>query len=307
MNISDLTDKQLMKLNTKEAKDIMFNRYKNLISYITRKFSKKGVPYEDLFQEACLGFLKSLEKYDINSDAKFSVYTYRYMEGYLKNALKPSSTSLISVPDKYYTIFKRIEKLQKANPSITKEEIKEILNIDEKEYEKAIKTDISICSYNIYIEEADDEYINLIEDPSPTIEEVLIEKCSYDDMLLPIYEIIFDLDELKQDILTYSYGLFDADILSIQEISDKLNIPYQSVLNHKNSALRIIINTLQDKSLKAKFRRTIIAESETAVFKFKAVKTAAQFLDLNEGKIRNALKNKSYYGGFKWTKIIIFD
>ena len=78
MNISDLTDKQLMKLNTKEAKDVMFSRYKNLISYITRKFSNKGVSYEDLFQEACLGFLKSLEKYDVNSNAKFSVYTYKY-------------------------------------------------------------------------------------------------------------------------------------------------------------------------------------------------------------------------------------
>lgn len=57
------------------AKEIIFVNNAPLIKSIIRRFKGKGVEYDDLYQIACIGFLKAIKNYDETFGVKFSTYT----------------------------------------------------------------------------------------------------------------------------------------------------------------------------------------------------------------------------------------
>ena len=54
-----------------KAKEIIFKNNEPLIKSIIRRFKDKGVEYEDLYQIACVGLLKSIKNYDEKFGVKF--------------------------------------------------------------------------------------------------------------------------------------------------------------------------------------------------------------------------------------------
>lgn len=305
MNLQNLTDNQLIKLNTKEAKEILFNRYKNFIKKFAASYANKGIDFDDLYQEASLGFLKAIDNFNPNLNTKFSAFVYIYIEGFMKNLFNPQHR-LISLPKKYVELSKKIEQLK---DKYSEDEIIKILDITREEYDKAIKTNIKIISYNSidYSNPEKDEFINLIPDEELTIEEILIQKEMNTELLLPIYEIIFDLPKRNQFILIHSYGLFDSEIYSPNELQTMLGMPISTIASNKRKSLLTIINTLNNKPVKTNVKKYIVAKNDNNTYKFKSVKQAAEDLNLNKGKIREAIQTQSEYGGYLWKRQIMYD
>ena len=50
-----------------------------------KRFNGRGYELEDLYQVACVGFIKSIKRFDINFDVKLSTYAVPYMIGEIKN------------------------------------------------------------------------------------------------------------------------------------------------------------------------------------------------------------------------------
>ncbi len=80
MNYKDIEDSELIYLvkeNNEIAKDIIFDKYKYIIDIIAKKYKKSGyvlgLEYNDLYQEAMLGFIDAIYSYD---DEKSSISTY---------------------------------------------------------------------------------------------------------------------------------------------------------------------------------------------------------------------------------------
>ena len=49
----------------------LVNRFLYIAEIIAKKFSNRGIEYEDLYQVASLALIKALERYDINRDTNF--------------------------------------------------------------------------------------------------------------------------------------------------------------------------------------------------------------------------------------------
>ena len=78
------------------AKEIIFVNNAPLIKSIIRRFKGKGVEYDDLYQIACIGFLKAIKNYDETFGVKFSTYTVPMVIGEIKRYMRDNGAIKVS-------------------------------------------------------------------------------------------------------------------------------------------------------------------------------------------------------------------
>ena len=76
MNYKDYSDSELLclvKEESEEAKDIIFDKYKYIIGVVIKKYTMTAkilnMEYKDLYQEALLGFADAINRYDDTSSS----------------------------------------------------------------------------------------------------------------------------------------------------------------------------------------------------------------------------------------------
>ena len=61
---------------------------KGLIWSIVKRFYMRGYETEDLYQIGCLGFIKSIKRFDLEYDVKLSTYAVPYILGEIKKFIR---------------------------------------------------------------------------------------------------------------------------------------------------------------------------------------------------------------------------
>lgn len=84
------------KQGDEEAKDVIFNNNTPLIRSIIRRFKNKGVEYDDLYQIACVGFLKAINNFDESFGVKFSTYSVPMIIGEVKRYMRDNGAIKVS-------------------------------------------------------------------------------------------------------------------------------------------------------------------------------------------------------------------
>ena len=84
------------KNNDEKAKEILFNNNSALIKSIIKRFCGKGVEYDDLYQIACMGFLKAINNFDESFNVKFSTYTVPMIIGEIKRYIRDNGAIKVS-------------------------------------------------------------------------------------------------------------------------------------------------------------------------------------------------------------------
>ena len=79
-----------------KAKDIIFTSNTPLIKSIIRRFVNNGVEYEDLYQIACVGFLKAINNFDESFGVKFSTYSVPMVIGEVKRYMRDNGAIKVS-------------------------------------------------------------------------------------------------------------------------------------------------------------------------------------------------------------------
>ncbi|MEF9896316.1 MAG: sigma-70 family RNA polymerase sigma factor [Clostridia bacterium] len=78
-----------------------------IANIVARKFSRRGVEYDDLYQVASLALLKAIERFDASKGIKFSSFATPTMVGEVKNYFRDRSR-LITLPRRGSELMKRI-------------------------------------------------------------------------------------------------------------------------------------------------------------------------------------------------------
>lgn len=84
------------KSNDEKAKEILFTNNSALLKSIIRRFVGKGVEYDDLYQIACIGFLKAVDNFDESFGVKFSTYTVPMIIGEIKRYMRDNGAIKVS-------------------------------------------------------------------------------------------------------------------------------------------------------------------------------------------------------------------
>ena len=69
---------------TKHCSDGFVEENMGLVHLCARRFSGKGVEYEDLFQAGCVGLIKAAEHFDWERGVKFSTYAVPVILGEIR-------------------------------------------------------------------------------------------------------------------------------------------------------------------------------------------------------------------------------
>lgn len=79
-----------------EAKEVLIMENSGLIWSVTRRFLGRGTEADDVYQLACLGFLKAVEGFDLNFGTQFSTYAVPKISGEIRRFLRDDGAVKVS-------------------------------------------------------------------------------------------------------------------------------------------------------------------------------------------------------------------
>lgn len=78
------------------AKELLIEHNVSLVKCIVKRYLGKGVEYDDLFQIACMGFLKAIAGFDESFGVKFSTYAVPMIAGEIKRFMRDDGAVKVS-------------------------------------------------------------------------------------------------------------------------------------------------------------------------------------------------------------------
>ncbi len=79
-----------------EAKETLLCNNTSLLKSILKRYLGKGVEYDDLYQLACMGFLKAIAGFDESFGVRFSTYAVPMIAGEIKRFLRDDGSIKVS-------------------------------------------------------------------------------------------------------------------------------------------------------------------------------------------------------------------
>lgn len=184
----------------KVARDTLVERNVRLVWSVIQRFMHRGYDSDDLFQIGCIGLMKSIDKFDLSYDVKFSTYAVPMIIGEVQRFLRDDGTVKVSRSLKELANKIRImkEELTKEwNRSPTMEEIATALKISKEEIAEAQEAVRTPQSIHETVYENGGEAITLIDQLAGNVQEP-IEK-------LAIMQAIEKLAKREQLIIYLRY------------------------------------------------------------------------------------------------------
>ena len=87
---------RLAKTGDAVAKETLISSNVSLVKCIVKRYLGKGVDYDDLFQIACMGFLKAIAGFDERFGVKFSTYAVPMIAGEIKRFMRDDGSVKVS-------------------------------------------------------------------------------------------------------------------------------------------------------------------------------------------------------------------
>ena len=84
------------KTGDNRSKEILLEHNALLLKSLIRRFKNKGVEYDDLYQLACIGFLKAIDRFDEKFEVRFSTYAVPMIVGEIKRFLRDDGSLKVS-------------------------------------------------------------------------------------------------------------------------------------------------------------------------------------------------------------------
>lgn len=150
----------------KEARDILVQKNVRLVWSVVQRFINRGYEADDLFQIGCIGLLKSVDKFDLSYDVKFSTYAVPMIIGEIQRFIRDDGTVKVSrsLKETGNKIRKSKEELTKKYgraPTVT--EIAEELSISPEDVVLAQEASRSPTSIHETVYENDGDPITLLD------------------------------------------------------------------------------------------------------------------------------------------------
>jgi RNA polymerase sporulation-specific sigma factor len=201
------TDKEVKELiarsqeGDQEARDRIVNRNTRLVWSVVQRFMNRGYEADDLFQIGCIGLIKSVDKFDLSYDVKFSTYAVPMIIGEIQRFLRDDGTVKVSrsIKELGNKIRKMKDELTKSLGRVpTVNEIAEQLEITPEEVVFAGEASRQLTSIHETVYENDGDPITLLDQIADQSETKWFDK-------IALKEAIRDLDERERLIVFLRY------------------------------------------------------------------------------------------------------
>lgn len=222
----------------KEARDLIINKNTRLVWSVVQRFLNRGYEADDLFQIGCIGLIKSVDKFDLSYDVKFSTYAVPMIIGEIQRFLRDDGTVKVS-----RSIKELGNKIRKVKDELTKrlgyeptiQEIAQELDLPAEEIVFASEASRSLTSIHETVYENDGDPITLLDQISDISEENWFDKIALGDA-------IKHLDERERLIVYLRYYKDQTQ----SEVAERLGISQVQVSRLEKKILEQIKTFMSD-------------------------------------------------------------
>ncbi len=172
-----------------------------LIWSIVKRFMNRGYEVDDLYQIGCMGFIKSIKRFDTNFEVKLSTYSVPYILGEIKRFIRDDGPIKVSRSIKELNVkINELKKhyLNKTGKEITIEEICKELKVEKEDVVIAMESTNTIESIDgaATAENKDGKQLTIFDKLSTGIneEEVITNK-------MVIRQLINELEDRDKEII----------------------------------------------------------------------------------------------------------
>ncbi len=238
-----LTDSEVKELiarsqgGDQEARDTIVNRNTRLVWSVVQRFLNRGYEPEDLFQIGCIGLIKSVDKFDLSYDVKFSTYAVPMIIGEIQRFLRDDGTvkvsrSLKETANKIRKMKDELSKTLGRVPTIA--EIAEKLEISPEEVVFAQEASRSLSSIHETVYENDGDPITLLDQIADQSEHKWFDK-------IALKEAIRHLNDRERLIVYLRYYKDQTQ----SEVAERLGISQVQVSRLEKKILQAIKDQME--------------------------------------------------------------
>lgn len=187
----------------KVAREELVTENMGLVYSVARRFLNRGYELEDLFQIGCIGLMKSIDKFDLSYEVKFSTYAVPMITGEIKRFLRDDGMIKVSRTLKEHAMKIRLAKDKFMNeygrePSLS--ELASASQLLEEEIVEALDANVEVESIYKTIYQSEGSDICLVDK--------LEEKYNANEHILnqmTIKGLMEQLEEREQEIIRLRY------------------------------------------------------------------------------------------------------
>lgn len=154
----------------KNIRDILIEQHLYIAEILSKKYSNRGIEYDDIYQVACIGLIYAIDRYDVDKGFEFSSFATPTIIGEIKKYFRDKGWT-IRVPRRIQELSKKINNAkvylsQELQRSPTVEDIANYLNSSEEEILEAMEASKVYTPQSLdvtYDSNNDDKDVNLAE------------------------------------------------------------------------------------------------------------------------------------------------
>ncbi len=126
-----------------KTRDFLLQKYDYLPQILARRFTGRGIEYDDIYQCARIGLMNALSRYHPEKGAQFATYATPTIIGEIKRLFRDKG-HFIKVPRKIYEIFSKANKIKAAHLTqngdlLSARELAELTGVTEKQMIDALE------------------------------------------------------------------------------------------------------------------------------------------------------------------------
>lgn len=227
---------QYARTGAPEIRDKIVEIHLYIAEIIARKFSGRGVDYDDLYQVAALALFKAIDRFDITKGIKFASFVTPTMVGEVKNYFRDRSR-VIRLPRKGMQLAQMVRRArsdleQELGRSPRVDELARHLDLSEDEILEGLEMSSASSMASL------DAQIGEDEDSSPLSKFIGASEQGFadferNDMLKRAFS---HLDERQLSVIRYRF----FENLSQREVAQKMDISQMTVSRIERQALEIL-------------------------------------------------------------------
>ena len=234
------------------ARDKLIRANLRFVISVAKQFSQSGLPLTDLINEGNIGLIKAAEKFDETKGFKFISYAVWWIRQSIIQAISENCRMIrlpgnkIASANKIKNAYSLLEQIKLRPPTF--EELSDMINIPVQQIKELMKyVDNNVDSLDVSInDEGETTMLDFIPNINSISPDSDLEKES---LKIEINRIIETLSNNEKMVIKYYYGLEHTHALSIEEISNRMNMSPERVRKIRNTAIKKLKNNKDIKFL----------------------------------------------------------
>jgi RNA polymerase primary sigma factor len=242
-----------IKKGDREALKKLVNANLRFVVSVAKQYQNQGISLPDLINEGNLGLIKAAERFDETRGFKFISYAVWWIRQAILQAIAEQSRIVrlplnkIGIINRIYNLSSQFEQNNEREP--TMEEICEAMNLLPDEAKELVRNSPRPVSMDAPISDSDDSgtMYDLLENREAMNPETEIMKES---LRKDIDRVLRTLESREADVIRLYFGLIGQRPLTLDEISEKLQLTRERVRQIKDKAVKRIRNAPASRKLK---------------------------------------------------------